>query len=62
MLHRSLSPAASPRGGASSLLRQGFGSSAMPLPPLRAQRPFVLTPQAFVPQQLSLFGPPGGGR
>ena len=26
MLHRSLSPAASPRGGASSLLRQGLGS------------------------------------
>jgi len=62
MLHRSLSPAASPRGGASSLLRPGLGSTATPLPTLRSQRPFVLTPHAFVPQQLSLFGPPGGGR
>ena len=62
MLHRSLSPAASPRGGASSLLRQGLGSPVTPLPTLRSQRPFVLTRQAFVPQQLSLFGPPGGGR
>src|SRR5688500_18159184 len=62
MLHRSLSPAATPRGGASSLLRQGLGNPVTPLPTLRAQRQFVLARQAFVPQQLSLFGPPGGGR
>jgi hypothetical protein len=62
MLHRSLSPAASPRGGASSLLRPGLGGTSAPLPVMRSQRPFVLRSQAFVPRQLSLFGPPGGGR
>jgi hypothetical protein len=62
MLHRSLSPAASPRGGASSLLRPGLGGASAPQPAPRSQRPFVLRPHAFVPQQLSLFGPPGGGR
>jgi len=62
MLHRSLSPAASPRGGASSLLRRGLGTPIAPLPTLRAQRPSVLTPSAFLPLQLSLFGPQGGGR
>ena len=40
-----------------SLLRRGLGNPVTPQPLLRAQRPFVLTPQAFVPQQLSLFGP-----
>ena len=62
MMHRSLSPAASPRGGASSLLRLGIGSATAPLPAPRSQRQFVLSPHAFVPQQLSLFGPPRGGR
>jgi len=62
MLHRSLSPAASPRGGASSLLRRGLATPVAPLPTLRAQRPFVLTPSAFLPLQLSLFGPQGSGR
>ena len=62
MLHRSLSPAASPRGGASSVLRRGLGAPVAPLPTLRAQRPSVLTPSAFLPLQLSLFGPQGGGR
>ena len=37
----------------------GLGSPVTPLPTLRAQRQFVLARQAFVPQQLSLFGPPG---
>jgi hypothetical protein len=39
-----------------------LGTPVAPLPTLRAQRPSVLTPQRVLPQQLSLFGPPGGGR
>jgi len=62
MLHRSLSPAASPRGGASSLLRLGIGSAPPHAAAPPSQRPFVLARHAFGSQQLSLFGPPGGGR
>ncbi|MEP7300686.1 MAG: hypothetical protein ABI699_04095 [Caldimonas sp.] len=62
MLHRFLSPAASPRGGASSLLRLGVVGVPPAVSAQFAQRPSVLARQAFVPQQLSLFGPPGGGR
>ena len=62
MLHRLLSPAASPRGGASSLLRLGIGAAPHAAPAHPSQRPFVLARHGFVSQQLSLFGPPGGGR
>jgi len=62
MQHRFLSPAASPRGGASSLLRLGMAVVPPSAPTHFSQRPFVLARHAFVSQQLPLFGPPGGGR
>ncbi|MEO8524253.1 MAG: hypothetical protein ABI460_06010 [Caldimonas sp.] len=62
MLHRSLSPAASPRGGASSLLRLGIGSVPPAAPAPYSHRPFLLARHGFVSQQMPLFGPPGGGR
>jgi hypothetical protein len=61
MQHRSLSPAASPRGGASSLLRVGIGSTTQTSPAHWAPRSSVLKPQGYA-QQLSLFGRPGGSR
>jgi hypothetical protein len=46
----------------SSLLRLGVGVLLHPAPASLSQRPFVLTRPRTVPQQLSLFGPPGGSR
>jgi hypothetical protein len=68
---RSLSSTASPirrpaaprgHGGASSLLRLGVGAAPQSAPASLSQRPFVLTRPHSVPQQMSLFGPPGGSR
>ena len=49
-------------GGASSLLRLGAGAAMQPAPASLSQRPFVLARPYAVPQQMSLFGPPGSGR
>jgi hypothetical protein len=46
----------------SSLLRLGAGVLLQPVPAHLSQRPFVLTRPRAVPQQMSLFGPPGGSR
>jgi hypothetical protein len=59
-LRRPLGPRA--HGGASSLLRLGAGAAVQPAPTGLTQRPFVLTRPHSVPQQMSLFGPPGGSR
>jgi hypothetical protein len=60
MPHRA-SPAKTPRGGASSLLRVGIGGGSQAAPALWAPRPSVLRSHAMA-QQLSLFGRPGGLR
>jgi len=49
-------------GGVSSLLRLGVGAAPHPAPASLSQRPLVLARAHVVPQQMSLFGPPGGGR
>jgi len=46
----------------SSLLRLGASASTLPAPAMFSQRPSVLGRQRHEPQQLSLFGPPGGLR
>jgi hypothetical protein len=59
-MHRAAGPRG--QGGASSLLRLGAAASPLPAPILFSQRPSVLNRQRHEPQQLSLFGPPGGLR
>jgi hypothetical protein len=57
---RPVSPRA--QGGVSSLLRLGVGVLPQPAPTALVPRPFVLGRPHAVPQQMSLFGPPGGSR
>ena len=54
--------AAAPRaiGGASSLLRFGSGGMTPAVAAALSPRPFVLTRQRSVPQQLTLFGSRSG--
>ena len=52
----------SARGGLSSVLRLGATTAPQQAPSLFAQRPSVLGRQRHEPQQLTLFGPPGGHR
>jgi hypothetical protein len=60
-MHRPAGPRG--QGGASSLLRLGASATSLPAPAMFfSQRPSVLTRQRHEPQQLSLFGPPGGHR
>lgn len=53
---------ATPRaiGGASSLLRIGYGALPQSGPATASPRPFVLARQRSAPQQLALFGTRSG--